>query len=117
MFSVEFKKLKEEHMKKFPKQINLSGVMTYPKHLRSPYWKKIQEILFERGGGRCEACKKVPFKSPHHITYKNIYHERTRDVLAVCATCHSWLHQKGKFNPFYTKEDGRLMDQISSCKE
>lgn len=65
----------------------------YRKYLLSPKWKKKKLALFKRRGYKCERCGDTKKLHVHHLTYKNIYKERQKDLKILCAKCHRRAHR------------------------
>nr|WP_169605364.1 HNH endonuclease [Microscilla sp. PRE1] len=66
----------------------------YLLHLESDYWKRIRLKVIERDKGVCQECKENIATEVHHLTYDNLYQERLEDLISVCQSCHSRIHQK-----------------------
>lgn len=84
----------------------------YAKHLRSPFWKALRKVVFERDGYRCVDCgeeagyfakgtRDVRGLQAHHRTYARMFHELPSDLLTLCIFCHRARHAKdGWFKRF-----------------
>lgn len=58
----------------------------YLEALRSPHWKKLRELVFERDAGRCQRCGE-PATDLGHRTYERLGAELPEDVEAQCRSC------------------------------
>lgn len=59
------------------------------------WWEKREEIRNNPYWGRpnqCLICHKDSRLSVHHLTYKNVFHEKDEDLCILCSTCHSEIH-------------------------
>lgn len=66
----------------------------YLNYIRSDEWKmKRQHILYIRHN-TCEKCgNRVDYRfHVHHLTYKNLGHEKDEDLMLLCEHCHSNIH-------------------------
>ncbi len=66
--------------------------VNYQKYLKSPKWQALRQMVFERCGGICEACKANDMTATHHITYRNLGDEKPWQLLGVCERCHETIH-------------------------
>ncbi len=48
----------------------------------------------KRSHGICEKCGAMEATEIHHKTYKRIYHEYDKDLIALCYVCHRTEHNK-----------------------
>lgn len=65
----------------------------YVKYLHSQEWeeKRIKRIKHDKG--RCYTCGTTRNLNVHHISYKRIFHEHTRnDLVTLCRSCHRNMH-------------------------
>ena len=65
----------------------------YPDYLQSPEWKAKRVLVLNRSAGMCEACGEKRATQIHHLTYAHKYNEFLFELVAVCDTCHTRLHQ------------------------
>ena len=68
------------------------GRIDYHTYLRSPAWAAKRARVLRRAGYRCEQCGSHRMLQVHHKTYKRLGHEWMRDLVALCADCHKWVH-------------------------
>lgn len=66
----------------------------YDQYLQSPIWKQKAAIVKERDKYLCQMCLKEKATDVHHITYERIFNELTSDLISVCRSCHSKIHNK-----------------------
>lgn len=64
----------------------------YELYLQSDEFDEIRQAVFERDQYKCSICGATEDLRPHHLTYRNIYHEPLCDLITVCARCHSIYH-------------------------
>jgi len=68
----------------------------YNKYLKSEQWLIIRkEIIFQRGE-MCELCKSKSELQVHHLTYKNVFNEKAKDLQVLCSDCHEKEHDNKK---------------------
>lgn len=77
---------------------------------KHPHWQKVRKTRFEFDGGRCVICHRDltgERYETHHLSYFRLGHERLRDVVTMCHSCHEDFHQSWSRNPFWKgKEKG-----------
>ena len=66
----------------------------YRAYLLTDGWSKRRAKRLKKCGGICEYCKKAPAQHVHHVTYKRVFKEWTRDLRGICIECHEKLHGK-----------------------
>lgn len=66
-------------------------------YLKSDHWhrfahkrKRVKKVCQDYGQGGVLDC--------HHLNYDHIWHERARDVVVVCRSCHNIRHEREKNN-------------------
>jgi hypothetical protein len=65
----------------------------YLDYLQSPEWKWRRRRAMKGPGGSCFGChKRVPLEV-HHLSYKRIFREKRKDLVALCSGCHGRLHK------------------------
>ncbi len=72
----------------------------YKRYLRGEHWQSVRASILHRANGKCERCGRESDKlQVHHLTYRNLGHERYDELEAVCPKCHLELHgiKKKKF--------------------
>lgn len=70
--------------------------LAYPAYLQTPEWKARRARAIERAGGRCETrlCGSPEHLEVHHKTYERLGCEADADLVVLCISCHSRLHDK-----------------------
>jgi hypothetical protein len=59
-------------------------------YLTDPHFETLREMV---QGRKCYVCETLYTILPHHITYKNLWHERLwRDIYPLCYDCHYQVH-------------------------
>ena len=62
---------------------------------KHPHWQAIRKHRFDFDDGRCVVCHRDLHGEPyqtHHLSYQRLGHERMRDVITLCASCHDSFH-------------------------
>lgn len=78
--------------KAFRKTLLRKRYPNYKAYLNSKEWHKIRDKVMRRAKGICEVCGDMGASEVHHKTYKRIYQEKLKDLLAVCKPCHLEVH-------------------------
>ena len=65
----------------------------YSRHMASSAWQNRRDRYFVTHKKICSACKRQDLIELHHITYENFTKEPDEDLVALCQTCHMWVHQ------------------------
>ena len=68
--------------------------LEYPNYLSSPEWKLKRVKVLNRAGGVCEGCQVKQATQVHHLSYAHKYNEFLFELVAVCDSCHTRLHQR-----------------------
>jgi len=89
-------KAAEWELKKTQQQIDFEAERErrrteYANYLQSYEWKRKHDYIMNKYGFRCILCFK-PAVNVHHLTYKRIYLEDERDLVALCKSCHEFVH-------------------------
>lgn len=63
-------------------------------YLRSLHWRSVRAQKIKETGGKCERCGVGGSLDIHHLSYKNLGHERMSDLQALCRKCHKKRHKK-----------------------
>lgn len=83
----------------------------YEAYLQTEQFDEIRQAVFRRDGYKCFVCDSTTDIQPHHLTYRNVYHEPTRDLITLCRKCHSIFHavdrQREIVERLYQQEDER----------
>jgi phage terminase large subunit GpA-like protein len=64
-----------------------------PTYIASPEWAQRRYSHFHRFGRGCKACGGMDSVQLHHRTHEPFTHESDADPIALCQTCHMWVHQ------------------------
>jgi len=98
---LEKKKLKAEKKKNKPKSQRIKGYkfkwkqkISYPRFLRSRYWKRVRKEVLKRDNNKCIICGSKKYLQVHHNTYKHHYREHLHleDLDTLCNSCHKEFH-------------------------
>lgn len=90
--------------KEYPFEL-ASGEIVHNKNefLKSDYWHFIKETYKQKRGKKegikrsyyvCEKCGSLETTNLHlhHLTYKNLGHEKAEELIRICYKCHSEIH-------------------------
>lgn len=66
----------------------------YNEYLNSDEWKIRRDRVLKRDCYICQACLQRRATQVHHKTYENVGCEPAFDLIAICSTCHEFLHHK-----------------------
>ena len=78
---------------KKPKKVKgKNGKEWYNNYLKSEHWQDTRKKALRNGHYRCAICGSKNHLQVHHLTYKNIYHEKDGDLKVLCKSCHSREH-------------------------
>lgn len=66
--------------------------MKYEDYIWSPRWFE-KSAMFLSGRRECMICKKRTKLHTHHLHYKNLGNESSKDLIAVCKKCHNKIHK------------------------
>ena len=64
----------------------------YEAYLQTEQFDRIRQAVFNRDGRKCVICGSTNILQAHHLTYRNLYHEDTGDLITLCKACHSIYH-------------------------
>lgn len=67
--------------------------MNYQAYLNSEHWQKVREEAINRAAGHCAVCDSLIDVNVHHKNYDNLGCERAKDIVVLCAVCHSVFHK------------------------
>jgi 5-methylcytosine-specific restriction endonuclease McrA len=71
--------------------------MPYREYLLTPGWQARRLQQFKRAGYRCQVCNTNRAQlNVHHRTYERRGDESFKDLVVLCADCHTIFHQQGK---------------------
>ena len=65
----------------------------YKEYMKSNAWKVKRKLVLERAKGMCESCGIKRATQIHHKTYKHLYNEPLKDLIALCGICHQDKHK------------------------
>lgn len=71
----------------------------YADYINSPEWQAVRERYFKSKLPKECYCCAAPWRPGfhlHHRTYKNLGAENLRDLVLVCPSCHSRIHENQK---------------------
>ena len=95
-FSFDFNKLKHLFERRY-KPINDIELVAfrYRKHayLKSIEWKKLRHSVLVRDNYTCQICNSSANLHVHHMSYRNLFHEPLDDLITLCNTCHTNIHE------------------------
>lgn len=65
---------------------------SYSAYIASSAWRERRATVLARDKHRCRACGSEDSLHVHHRTYEHFMAEPYEDLVALCATCHEWVH-------------------------
>lgn len=85
--------MKLNRFQKFRKQLKDLGYSSYDQYLHSSHWEELKN-RYRRSKlpQNCRGCGSYEDIQFHHRTYKDLGHERTDQIIAVCKNCHKAIH-------------------------
>lgn len=87
----------------------------YNKYIVSKEWKdKSKQWIIETG--ECQRCKSGYRLTCHHINYKNLGHERRKDIKVLCWDCHKKYHINCEGKRISIKEFEKRLQKIRDRK-
>jgi len=67
------------------------GTVDYKSYIQSPEWKKKKDKFVENER-ECAICGTNKSLVVHHVSYKNLGNETTKDIAVLCWDCHTKMH-------------------------
>lgn len=64
----------------------------YEEYLQTEQFDKLRQTVLLRDHNRCVICGSISELQIHHLTYRNVYHENTQDLITLCRKCHATYH-------------------------
>lgn len=83
-----------------PQYLEYSGNLLSPwrkdhaKYLASEQWKEKRIQTLTRDEYTCQQCGTQESLQVHHLTYANFKNEPLEDLVTLCSSCHSKIHNK-----------------------
>ena len=74
----------------------------------SSEWQTIKDRIYKRDNYQCQLCLAgIPntILNVHHKTYKDLFKEQDNQLVTLCQSCHTSLHQK----LYYPSKDNSIM--------
>lgn len=68
----------------------------YYEYIKSDKWKKKREHRLKQLGNKCKRCSSTYKLNVHHLTYKRLGREKSKDLTVLCNTCHNFYHSVHK---------------------
>ena len=65
----------------------------YSAYMRSPEWARKRAATLNRQGRYCRSCGTTEQLHVHHRSYANLGRETNADLVVLCETCHTGVHQ------------------------
>ena len=65
----------------------------YNAYINSPEWTRKRAATLNRQGRFCRSCGATTGLQVHHKTYDNLGRETNADLVILCETCHTGVHQ------------------------
>lgn len=85
-------------------------IIDYKEYIHThPHWQKVRKTRYDFDGGKCVICHRdlagEPYQT-HHLSYARLGHERIRDVVTLCDSCHHTFHQNWSQSNFWKGKEG-----------
>lgn len=71
-------------------------LVKYDDYMQSKDWVRRKSAWYTAHGKWCRGCEAVEEIHLHHQTYRRLGHEADEDLVALCATCHMYVHHLEK---------------------
>ncbi|CAM2823704.1 HNH endonuclease [Brevundimonas diminuta] len=84
-----------DRIRVFHERLRSLGFASYHEYLRSPHWHDVRRRYWASKLAKkacCAGCGAGTALALHHRTYKRIGQERLMDLILVCRSCHSDIH-------------------------
>ena len=65
----------------------------YNDYLSSDQWRFTRKKALSRSEHKCEYCGSTERLQVHHLSYKHIGRERPEDLIVLCGSCHTKIHE------------------------
>lgn len=102
----EFERMRSDHLSRQEKRDG-SIYRDYRDYINSPEWARIRRLVLNRAHGLCEGCGESKATQVHHLHYRHFKREFLFELVALCSTCHSRLHD----NSALSEDDLAKLDQ------
>ena len=79
------------------------------RYLESKRWRRIRSQILDRDM-KCQYCGSLHNLQVHHIHYLNLGFEKLEDLVLLCESCHSQLHEEKGYSRQGIYEDSLLFD-------
>jgi hypothetical protein len=70
------------------------AIMSYKQYLKTLHWQGTKLIMANAQKGKCAFCGTNKNINVHHLHYKTIGNESTKDLKRLCKDCHTLWHAK-----------------------
>lgn len=87
------------------------------RYYRTKGWAARRDAILSRAGGMCEYCQLREAFQVHHRTYERFKKEKMSDLMAVCRTCHQYIHKLLVVGMIVDCRTGSLMERGDSGLE
>jgi len=66
----------------------------YNAYLQTTEWRMRRQAVLTRDNYLCQGCRVRRATQVHHLTYDHVGNEFLFELVAICETCHTRLHDK-----------------------
>ena len=80
--------------KEIIEEISIQYRQQYEEHLQSEYWHRIRKKVLLRDDFLCQGCLENQATQVHHTTYSHLGNELAFQLISLCASCHSKVHNQ-----------------------
>jgi 5-methylcytosine-specific restriction endonuclease McrA len=67
--------------------------LRYKNYINSPKWRKKRLKILNERGWNCEDCGSRENLEVHHLHYRSLKHEKSKDLKVLCRFCHSLVDE------------------------
>lgn len=80
---------------------------SYQEYLLTTHWRNKRKLVATMADYRCEICKKKITSGfhIHHLSYKHIGNEQTKELMFLCPDCHTAIHSKKSEKPMIQEKE------------
>ena len=82
----------------------------------TPEWRKICDQRSDFDGGKCVICH-APKEQTHHLDPRAYGHEKMKDIISVCDSCHRKFHDLWKEADFWKSDDNESHWDVRSLAD
>lgn len=89
----EINKLIDDEYTRFNLSLRDAWFYHYNEYLHSAEWRIKRQDILERDEFACSICESKENLQVHHVTYDNVGKEQHHELLTLCKSCHTKIHE------------------------